>query len=164
MSLSDRLRGHGTAVVVQFHAPWCGPCRALSPRIDQAAGEFAGDVEVVRIDVDREPDLAREAGVRGVPTLVAFHGGAEVSRHVGSLDPEGIHRFFRTALDPSLRPASTGPAWWHLPAKFVVAAGLLAVAGAVPGLEWLRWPGWAFLAWGMSGLCPSCRVPSAPAR
>lgn len=70
-------------VLVEFTAPWCGPCRALSPILHKVAAETEGRLKVVAIDADQHPSLARRFGIRGLPTVIAFAGGKEVARHVG---------------------------------------------------------------------------------
>lgn len=70
-------------VLVDFTAPWCGPCRALSPILHQIAAEAEGRLKVVEIDADQNPSLARRFGIRGVPTVIAFADGKEVGRQVG---------------------------------------------------------------------------------
>lgn len=159
MSLSERLAGRDRPVVVQFHAPWCGPCKALSPRVDAMEKEFAGQVDVLRVDIDQEPDLAREAGVRGVPTLAVFREGREIRRHVGSLDPAGLRVLFASGTDPLQAASPVGRPAWHLAAKFGGAVALVLAAGAFPWAEWLRWPGYGLLFWSMMDICPACRAP-----
>jgi thioredoxin 1 len=158
VSLADKLRGPQGPVVVQFHAPWCGPCKTLAPVVDRMEQEFAGRATVVRIDVDAEPELAKEAGVRGVPTLVAYRDGTEVRRHTGGLDTNGLRTFFQSALGevPATKPV--GKPAWHLAAKLGAAMALLLLASRLPGLEWTRWVGFAALFWAMRDLCPSCQT------
>jgi len=145
-------------VVVQFHAPWCGPCKALAPLVASAEEEFRGRVEVIRIDVDAEPDLAKKAGVRGVPTLIAYRDGTEIRRHSGGLGRDGLRTFFQSAAGEVLASAPVGKPAWHLAAKFGFALALLFVAAQVPGVEWMRWVGMGVLFWAMRGLCPSCQT------
>lgn len=71
--------------LVDFWAPWCGPCRALSPIVDEVADELASRVSVVKCNVDENTEIAMEYGVMSIPTLVLFKDGQEVSRTVGAL-------------------------------------------------------------------------------
>jgi len=70
-------------VVVDFYASWCGPCKILSPMLDELAGPFTNRVKFVKINVDEAPALAQRLEIQGVPTLVFFKGGKVVDRLVG---------------------------------------------------------------------------------
>ena len=71
-------------VVVDLWAPWCGPCRTVSPMLEQLADEFAGRCKVVKVNVDDSPAVQSRFGVQGIPTLLVLHDGKEVSRQVGA--------------------------------------------------------------------------------
>lgn len=75
-------------VLVDFYADWCGPCKSLAPVIDEIAAERAADLKVVKIDVDADPEIAAQYGVRSMPTLVVFKDGTAVSGIVGA-QPKG---------------------------------------------------------------------------
>jgi thioredoxin len=70
-------------VVVDFWAPWCGPCRTLGPLLETAAKKHAGAVKVVKINVDEEPDLASAFQVKGIPMLMYLKGGKVVDQQTG---------------------------------------------------------------------------------
>jgi thioredoxin len=70
-------------VVVDFYADWCGPCRMMSPAVEQLAVEYAGKVTIGKLDVDVNQDIAIRYGVMGIPTLGLFRGGKLVDRLVG---------------------------------------------------------------------------------
>jgi thioredoxin 1 len=73
----------GEPVVVDFYADWCGPCRMMTPAVEQLAGEYAGKVTIGKLDVDLNQDIAIRYGVMGIPTLGMFRGGKLVDRLVG---------------------------------------------------------------------------------
>jgi thioredoxin 1 len=64
-----------TPVLVDFYAEWCGPCKALAPTLEAVAAEHAGHLEVVKVDIDDNPELATRFGIQSIPTLVVFDGG-----------------------------------------------------------------------------------------
>lgn len=71
-------------VLVDFWATWCGPCRMITPFVEQLADEFAGQAKVGKVDVDENPDLAAKYGVNGVPTLLVIKDGKVVDKTVGA--------------------------------------------------------------------------------
>ena len=72
-----------TPVLLDFWAEWCGPCKALSPIIDELAGEYAGKVKIAKLDVDAEPGLAGQYNVLSIPMVALFKDGEVVERSVG---------------------------------------------------------------------------------
>jgi len=68
---------------VDFWAPWCGPCRMLSPIIEELGDELKGKAKVVKVNVDEEPELAREFGIMSIPTVITFKQGKATSKVVG---------------------------------------------------------------------------------
>ena len=80
-------------VLVDFWASWCAPCRMLAPVIDDVAQEMP-DVKVVKVNVDKEQDLAQTYGVMSIPTLIVFEGGKEVKRSMGYVPKEAVKALF----------------------------------------------------------------------
>ena len=92
-------------VVVDFWAPWCGPCRMIAPALESLSRKHAGRLKVVRLNVDEAPDLSARHQVQGIPLLVLFESGEERDRLVGAA-PE---RRIETWIEPHL-PAAPAPA------------------------------------------------------
>lgn len=91
----------GMPVLVDLWAPWCGPCRAVAPILQQLSADRAGSVRVVKVNVDESPAVSATLGVQGIPTMLLFSGGEEVARQVGALPAAALDRW----LDSSLKPA-----------------------------------------------------------
>jgi thioredoxin len=77
-------------VLVDYWAPWCGPCRVLGPVVDQIAAERAGMLKVAKVNVDEEPHLAELAGVHGIPTVVLYRDGDPVAHAVGAQPKQAL--------------------------------------------------------------------------
>ena len=87
-------RSHELPVVVDFWAAWCGPCRMLGPALESEAGKRAGLLELVKLDVDAEQELAARFGIRSIPTVAVFRDGEAVTGFIGAQPAKAIGRFF----------------------------------------------------------------------
>jgi thioredoxin 2 len=85
-------------VLVDFYADWCGPCKMMAPVLDQVARERTGRVLVAKVDTDANPVVSQRFGIRSIPTLVAFRGGAEVARELGALPKPRLDALIDRAL------------------------------------------------------------------
>jgi thioredoxin 1 len=72
-------------VLVDFWAPWCGPCRMVAPVVDEIAKQYGDDLKVVKVNTDENPNVASQYGIRSIPTLMIFKGGQKVDMVVGAV-------------------------------------------------------------------------------
>jgi thioredoxin 2 len=86
-------------VLVDLWAPWCGPCRAVSPALENLARERAGRIKLVKVNVDESPITAHRFGVQGIPTLLVLDKGTAVARQVGAATEAALRQWLDRALD-----------------------------------------------------------------
>ena len=90
--------GADQAVLVDFWAEWCGPCKMIAPILDEIADEYAGKLKVVKLDIDSNPDVPRRFGVRGIPTLMIFKAGEVEATKVGAVSKSQLAAFIDSNL------------------------------------------------------------------
>ena len=83
-------------VMVDFWAEWCGPCKALTPIVDEVANEVAGKMKVVKVNSDENPNAPTKYGVRGIPTLMIFKGGELVDTKVGGMSKTQLNEWLES--------------------------------------------------------------------
>lgn len=84
--------------LVDFWAPWCGPCRMMAPVLDRIATQRATTLRVAKVNTDEQPVLAGRFGIRSIPTLIAFRGGRELARQSGAVDAAALARWLDSTL------------------------------------------------------------------
>lgn len=97
-SLEVLVRKSPLPVVIDFWAPWCGPCRAFAPTFIKAANEFKGRLVFAKIDTQAQPNSGQKFGVKGIPTLMLFTKGTELNRISGALPFEDFTKWAQQAL------------------------------------------------------------------
>ncbi|MAW88535.1 MAG: thioredoxin [Phyllobacteriaceae bacterium] len=94
---SDVL-GAAEPVVVDFWAEWCGPCKMIAPALDEIAGEMAGKIKIAKVNIDENPELAAQYGVRSIPTLMIFKGGEVADMKVGAAPKTALSSWISGAV------------------------------------------------------------------
>jgi thioredoxin 1 len=84
-TFKDEVLDSADPVLVDFWAPWCGPCRMVAPVVEEIAKQFEGEVKVVKLNTDENPNIASQYGIRSIPTLMIFKGGQKVDMVVGAV-------------------------------------------------------------------------------
>src|SRR5688572_5342164 len=90
LNFDEEVLKSDAPVLVDFTAVWCGPCKVLSPIVEQVANELVGKVKVGKLDIDDSPVTASKFGIRGVPTLMVFKNGERAGQHIGVTNKQKI--------------------------------------------------------------------------
>lgn len=140
-SFVEKLNSHTRPVIVDIWAPWCTPCRTMEPSLKRLESDYAGRVDVWRINADEHPELVTNLGVRGIPTLIVYQSGVELTRRTGSQSHFSLNQLFESALAGEA-PASKGLAQTERLLRGLVGLSLILIG-------WLTGPSWLVLVAGL---------------
>ncbi len=97
-SFEDEVLKSSRPVVVDFWAEWCGPCKMIGPALEELAEELGGQVDIVKVDIDANPEAPGKYGVRGIPTMILFKDGQVAATQVGAMPKRAIKDWIERGL------------------------------------------------------------------
>ena len=97
-NFENEVLNAGQPVLVDFWAPWCGPCRMMAPEFSKAAQELAGKARLVKLNTEAHPQAGQAYGIRGIPTMAGFRGGREKARQSGAMPAASIVEWVKGAV------------------------------------------------------------------
>jgi thioredoxin 1 len=97
-NFGQEVLGADRPVLVDFWAEWCGPCRMIAPALEELSTEFGDKVDIVKLNIDDNPDAPARYGVRGIPTMILFKNGAPAATKVGAAPKSQLHGWLEGAL------------------------------------------------------------------
>jgi thioredoxin len=123
----ERIKQNPRPVVVDFWAPWCVPCRVIEPLLHRLEKEYAGKVEVWKINADEQPEVLQSLKIYGIPTLVAFKNGQEVARRTGAASEAALSALFDSAISGE-KPVQVGPSLFTRLLRLGLGSAILILA------------------------------------
>lgn len=89
-SFSELINSQDKAVLVDFYADWCGPCKMMAPILQEVAKNLSDKIKVIKVDTDKNPDVSAQYGIRGIPTFILFKGGKILWRASGAMPKQQL--------------------------------------------------------------------------
>lgn len=151
-----KIRTNPRPIIVEFWAPWCGPCKMMAPSLKKAADDFDGKVDLWKINADQEPEILQKLGVRGIPTMIGYFEGKEITRKTGAMTPENVHAFFSAVAEQ--KPFIRNLSWVERVIRILLAVAVGLIAWLNGPIYWLLGVAAVILFSAVYDQCPVYKV------
>ncbi|HMN12464.1 MAG TPA: thioredoxin domain-containing protein [Bellilinea sp.] len=133
--LNRKIRASKKPVLVEFWAPWCGPCKTMAPFLEKVSGEYKDRVELIRVNVDESKEIAKEYSIMGISAMIGLRGGEKVFQKTGLVMEGQLREIFNGMAEG--KDIDLGPTVLSRALRVIIAVGVALIALNQPNAIWL---------------------------